>query len=191
MPNVQQSEDTSLRPVADMSARRRKEIAREMAENIKRRGQKLLCRLVKHPTSCWLTNGYGHSRGRNHTQHAVTSRLYELLLDRAAGLEPEEAAERLMLVRAEVDAVVTQLLDRVVGLGESEVDVQTALELEAREDAEQDVAKIEALADRVLTEAEAKRIEERTTSEIARKRQLIRAINRARLDGDLPSGEVA
>lgn len=182
-----QPEGPSLEPVADMSPRRRREIAREMEEELAERGVRDLQALVESPSTCWLTNHYRHSRGRNHARDCIVSHFYLLLLDRAAALEPEEAADRLLAQRAQLDAVVTHLLDRVVGLGEPEVDPQTALELESRADADQDVDKIEALADEVLTEEEAREIEESTTSEIARKRMLIRALNRARTSGELPS----
>lgn len=184
---VQQRAPDDLEPVADLTPRRRRELAREMEDKLADRGVRVLSELVKRPTDCWLVNGYRHSRGRNSHRHSVVSQLYRLLLDRAASLDQQEAADRLLLLLSEVDAVVTQLLDRVVGLGESEVDLQTALSLESEADANQDVVEMEALADELVSREDAERIEEATNSEIARKRMLIRAINRARTSGELPS----
>lgn len=180
----QQTTDAELSEVSPFTERRRRELARELREELDERGVRLLQELVQSPSTCWLTSEYRHSRGRNAARHAVPAAFYELLADRAGGLEdPVEAARRLMLARAEVDAVVTLLIDRVLGLGEDEpVDLQTAFDFEAREGAEEDVATIEALADDELDVEELRRIEEQANSARAALRMKVRAVQRKRVE---------
>lgn len=188
MSTVEQADGSELSEVSPFTERRRKELVRELKPELEQRAVGQLRALVESPSELWMASEYRHSRGRNHARHCILYALYELLADRAAS--DEQAIEKLLGLRAEIDTVVKLLLDRVVGLGDTP-DLQRALELDSREGAEANVATIEALADEELTAEEARRIEQKERDEIAASRAKIRALNYLRTSGQLPDGEAA
>lgn len=183
-----QPTDTELSEVSPFTERRRKEIVRDLRSELEQRAIGQLRALVDAPSDLWWASEHGHSRGRNRARQNVLFRLYELLADRA-GVD-ERAVQKLLGVRAEIDAVVTLLLDRVVGMGE-EPDLEEALALDSKEAADARVATVEALADEVVTVEDARRMEREEREEIAASRAKIRALHILRTSGELPTEEEA
>lgn len=143
--------------------RRRKELARELRGVLDKRGCRLLDRLAPRPTVFDHAGAYKTSRGKTSPGHSCVSQLYRLLLDLA--VHAERPAEAVLAVIAEVQAVGTLLLDRVVGLG-SPPDLQTAMEWEADAGSEDDVVSLKSYLDGEVDREE--------------RRQMLKAARRAR-----------